>query len=181
MSGFEIKSLTEDNTCSVDVHHIAGCFACLTGFQISLTCTSDISDSWAHIVCENEFQWSTRSSVDGISSDHRVHVNKQQFATLCTVNCGGSKDTQFRYDGTLTEHNRLGHVSNRISGILENGQSVWDMNFMSILFGTHNWIYWLIMIIIISVILMFICPLLIHLVQICQVCTNICINPLRRN
>jgi hypothetical protein len=116
MQGVLIESKIDRNKCVIKVERVNGCFSCLTGLHVKYACTSDKTDTLAHIVCGTDIVTTTMCTPDTYTGSFVVHINTAKIDKVCNVECSGGS-TKFSLTGSANyvPHDRIGKISATLS------------------------------------------------------------------
>ena len=131
-------------TCTITTKPLEGCYSCLTGATLSLTCTTnpDGEDTLAEVVCPNTL-FSTSCTPKGKTATVTLAFKEATINEKCFVYCPGGK-TEAEIKGTLmfvdkppigTHNGTNGHVQSSSQGLTE-----WPLSGFDI-FGLFKFLY----------------------------------------
>jgi len=140
LQGLNLVSTFDKARCYIDFKKIEGCYKCLTGAKLELSCRTDFGETLSHINCET-FSFSITCSVNSSTHKITINLNRANITESCNVKCSGGLSSFIIY-GILDfiAHNYKLDFKNIIPDVNNNSLSGLDMDmsfFMSTLF--RNW------------------------------------------
>jgi len=140
LQGLNLISLFDKSRCYIEFKKIEGCYKCLTGAKLELSCHTDFGETLSHINCET-FSFSITCSVNSSTHKITINLNRANINESCSVKCSGGLSS-FRIYGVLNfiAHDYKLNFKNIIPDVKNNSLSGLDMD-MSFSISTwfKNW------------------------------------------
>ncbi|KHJ93252.1 integrase core domain protein [Oesophagostomum dentatum] len=95
------SELVVDDTCSVNMTKLSGCYSCIHGSQVAASCIAQ-HKTVAEIRCHRH-TFAIHCSIDGNETIIHLNYDSADVREACEVTCGG-KTTSFTLEGNLVYH-----------------------------------------------------------------------------
>uniref|UniRef100_A0A914DNC8 Phlebovirus glycoprotein G2 C-terminal domain-containing protein n=1 Tax=Acrobeloides nanus TaxID=290746 RepID=A0A914DNC8_9BILA len=101
MQGLHATTKIDSNTCEISDVKATGCYQCLTGAKVHLTCKTNFGEALANVQCSNSnISFVTPCNSSGKTSTITVNFDKAILNEACSVQCPGGS-TSLKLEGTL--------------------------------------------------------------------------------
>jgi hypothetical protein len=101
-NGLQLSTTFHEDQCVATIHQIAGCYSCISGANIQLSCHSPHKNI-ALISCDSHNKYTLSCSPSSPITNVRVHYDNSHAQDTCRVTCGSaSNGTVFHIDTTLS-------------------------------------------------------------------------------
>ncbi|KAK6043271.1 hypothetical protein COOONC_19224 [Cooperia oncophora] len=88
----KITSRQSNSSCEVETSDIAGCYNCLAGAELTLSCRSSHEEVTASIICPTQTQIA-KCTRNGHLNQIKLHFTTSTISTECIVSCPGGTTT----------------------------------------------------------------------------------------